>query len=68
MQDGIVMYTTSSITTALGFPKDMWSGRSFVDFVHERVSSNILSIYVVEFLPIILNRVGIYCEPVVDSL
>ncbi|XP_064076308.1 period circadian protein [Vanessa tameamea] len=36
MQDGIVMYTTTSITTALGFPKDMWLGRSFIDFVHPR--------------------------------
>ncbi|XP_045784811.1 period circadian protein isoform X2 [Maniola jurtina] len=36
LQDGIVMYTTSSITTALGFPKDMWIGRSFIDFVHQR--------------------------------
>ncbi|CAH2103778.1 unnamed protein product [Euphydryas editha] len=36
MQDGILMYTTSSITTALGFPKDMWLGRSFIDFVHPK--------------------------------
>ncbi|XP_030039622.2 period circadian protein isoform X2 [Manduca sexta] len=36
MHDGIVMYTTSSLTTTLGFPKDMWIGRSFIDFVHPR--------------------------------
>ncbi|CAG9558553.1 unnamed protein product [Danaus chrysippus] len=36
MQDGVVMFTTSSIVTALGFPKDMWIGRSFIDFVHPR--------------------------------
>ncbi|XP_038216692.1 period circadian protein isoform X2 [Zerene cesonia] len=36
MQDGIVMYTTSSLTNTLGFPKDMWIGRSFIDFVHAR--------------------------------
>ncbi|CAH0716461.1 unnamed protein product, partial [Brenthis ino] len=36
MQDGVVMYTASSITTALGFPKDMWIGRSFIDFVHPK--------------------------------
>lgn len=38
MHDGVVMYATSSLTTTLGFPKDMWIGRSFIDFVHPRVS------------------------------
>eukprot|EP00092_Neocalanus_flemingeri_P023959 GFUD01025990.1.p1 GENE.GFUD01025990.1~~GFUD01025990.1.p1 ORF type:complete len:1325 (+),score=327.53 GFUD01025990.1:258-4232(+) len=32
--DGMVMHTTSSLTTVLGYPKDMWVGRSFIDFVH----------------------------------
>ncbi|XP_072931109.1 period circadian protein-like isoform X2 [Epargyreus clarus] len=36
MNDGVVMYTTASITTILGFPKEMWIGRSFLDFVHTR--------------------------------
>ncbi|KPJ06374.1 Period circadian protein [Papilio machaon] len=36
MQDGVVMYTTSSLTSTLGFPKGMWVGRSFIDFVHPR--------------------------------
>ncbi|KAI5641388.1 PAS domain-containing protein [Phthorimaea operculella] len=36
MHDGVVMYTTSSLTSCLGFPKDMWIGRSFIDFVHAR--------------------------------
>ncbi|XP_063837782.1 period circadian protein [Ostrinia nubilalis] len=36
MHDGVVMYTTSSLTATLGFPKDMWVGRSFIDFVHPR--------------------------------
>ncbi|XP_053623942.1 period circadian protein isoform X3 [Plodia interpunctella] len=36
MHDGVVMYTTSTLTTTLGFPKDMWIGRSFIDFVHPR--------------------------------
>jgi len=34
MHDGIVLYTTPSITDVLGFPRDMWLGRSFIDFVH----------------------------------
>ncbi|XP_067005842.2 period circadian protein isoform X2 [Anabrus simplex] len=36
MHDGKVMYTTASITDVLGFPKDMWLGRSFIDFVHPK--------------------------------
>lgn len=36
MYDGVVLYTTPSLTAALGFPKDMWLGRSFIDFVHPK--------------------------------
>ncbi|XP_076618430.1 period circadian regulator isoform X2 [Colletes latitarsis] len=36
MHDGLVLYTTSSICTALGYPKDAWIGRSFIDYVHPK--------------------------------
>ncbi|XP_050510213.1 period circadian protein isoform X2 [Diabrotica virgifera virgifera] len=36
MYDGVVLYTTPSLTTVLGFAKDMWLGRSFIDFVHPK--------------------------------
>ncbi|CAG4929823.1 unnamed protein product [Parnassius apollo] len=36
MHNGVVLYTTSSVTTTLGFPKDMWIGKTFIDFVHPR--------------------------------
>lgn len=36
MADGIVLYTTPSITNSLEFPRDMWLGRSFIDFVHPK--------------------------------
>lgn len=36
MHDGVVLYNTPTITDALGFPKDMWLGRSFIDFVHPK--------------------------------
>nr|Q17062.1 RecName: Full=Period circadian protein [Antheraea pernyi]AAA64675.1 period clock protein homolog [Antheraea pernyi] len=36
MHDGVVLYATASLTSTLGFPKDMWVGRSFIDFVHPR--------------------------------
>ncbi|XP_017791381.1 PREDICTED: period circadian protein [Habropoda laboriosa] len=36
MHDGLVLYTTPSICTALGYPKDAWIGRSFIDYVHPK--------------------------------
>uniref|UniRef100_A0A7G3A994 Period circadian protein n=5 Tax=Lutzomyia TaxID=252607 RepID=A0A7G3A994_LUTLO len=36
MHDGVVLFTTPSITDSLGFPRDMWLGRSFIDFVHPK--------------------------------
>ncbi|VEN49803.1 unnamed protein product [Callosobruchus maculatus] len=36
MYDGVVLYTTANLTAVLGFPKDMWLGRSFIDFVHPK--------------------------------
>ncbi|XP_015432079.1 PREDICTED: period circadian protein [Dufourea novaeangliae] len=36
MHDGLVLYTTPSICTALAYPKDAWIGRSFIDYVHPR--------------------------------
>lgn len=36
MYDGVVVFTTPTITESLGFPRDMWLGRSFIDFVHPK--------------------------------
>jgi hypothetical protein len=36
MQDGMVVFTTPTISDVMGFPKDMWLGRSFIDFVHPK--------------------------------
>lgn len=36
LNDGMVLQTTTTITAVLGFPKDMWHGRSFIDFVHSK--------------------------------
>lgn len=36
MHDGVVLYTTPTLTDVLGFPRDMWLGRSFIDFVHPK--------------------------------
>lgn len=34
LYDGQVTHTTPSMTAVLGYPKDMWVGRSFIDFVY----------------------------------
>jgi len=34
LHNGMVMQTTPSITSLLGYPKDMLVGRSFIDFLH----------------------------------
>jgi len=36
LNDGKVLYTTPTLSDALGFPKDMWVGRSFIDFIHKK--------------------------------
>ncbi|KAK5646027.1 hypothetical protein RI129_004491 [Pyrocoelia pectoralis] len=36
MYDGIVLYTSPSLTPLLGFPKNMWLGRLFSDFLHPK--------------------------------
>lgn len=36
MHDGLVLYTTPSISTALGYLKDAWIGHSFIDYVHPK--------------------------------
>lgn len=60
MHDGIVLFTTPTITDSLGFPRDMWLGRSFIDFVHPKdratFASQITSGAVVPFSD---NRSGI---------
>lgn len=43
MHDGIVLFTTPTITDSLGFPRDMWLGRSFIDFVHPKDRSTFAS-------------------------
>ncbi|KAF3424501.1 hypothetical protein E2986_09254 [Frieseomelitta varia] len=36
MHDGLVLYTTPSICTALGYSKDAWIGRSFINYVYPK--------------------------------
>jgi len=36
MQDGMVVFTTPNISDVVGFPMDMWLGRSLIDFVHPK--------------------------------
>lgn len=36
MHDGVILFTSPNITKSLGYPRDMWLGRSFIDFVHPK--------------------------------
>ncbi|XP_063234091.1 period circadian protein isoform X2 [Bacillus rossius redtenbacheri] len=36
MHNGTILCTSASLTDVLGFPKDMWLGRFFIDFVHPK--------------------------------
>jgi period circadian protein len=36
MQDDMVIFTTPTISDVVGFPKDMWLGRYFIDFVYPK--------------------------------
>lgn len=45
MHDGVVLFTTPHITDSLGFPRDMWLGRSFIDFVHPKDRSVSIHLY-----------------------
>lgn len=34
MINGIIINTSDSIYQSMGYPKNMWQGRSFIDFIH----------------------------------
>ncbi|XP_057342123.1 period circadian protein isoform X2 [Microplitis mediator] len=34
LNDGLILYSSSSLQTALGYPKNSWLGCSFIDFIH----------------------------------
>lgn len=36
MEDGLVLYITPGLTDVLGYPKDMWIGRSLIDLIHPK--------------------------------
>ena len=43
MNNGIVIHTTPSLSDVLGYPKDMWIGRSLIDFVHPKDREHFIS-------------------------
>lgn len=61
MYDGIVLFTSPTITESLGFPKDMWLGRSFIDFVHPKDRHTFAS-QISSGVPFAENKSG-FCLP-----
>lgn len=57
MQDGVVLYTTPSITETLGYPRDMWLGKSFINFVHPKDRSTFAS-QITTGIPIATSKCG----------
>lgn len=57
MQDGVVLYTTPSITDILGYPRDMWLGKSFINFVHPKDRSTFAS-QITTGIPIATSKCG----------
>ena len=49
VEDGAVIQTTASLTSILGYPEDMWIGRSFTDFMHEKEGKYILHLTKLDF-------------------
>lgn len=39
LHDGLVLHSTASLETALGYSKDAWLGRSFIDYIHPKDQS-----------------------------
>ncbi|XP_031621242.1 period circadian protein isoform X2 [Contarinia nasturtii] len=50
MHDGVILSTTANLTDSLGFPKDIWLGRAFIEFIHPKdrptFASQITSSYI----------------------
>lgn len=61
MLDGVILYTTPNIKDVLGYPRDMWMGRSFIDLVHPEDRSTFAS-YITSWvaLPHEQNKCEIY--------
>ncbi|KAK0166793.1 hypothetical protein PV327_004276, partial [Microctonus hyperodae] len=39
LHDGLILHSTASLETALGYSKDAWTGRSFIDYIHPKDQS-----------------------------
>lgn len=59
MHDGLIVNTSNSIHKSMGYPKDMWQGRSFIDFIHSKDRISFIS-YVTSVLtdPCTISRRG----------
>lgn len=42
MHDGLVLYTTPSIYTILGYTKNAWVGQSFIGYVHPKDKATLI--------------------------
>lgn len=61
MNDGLIINTSNSIQKSMGYPKYMWQGRSFIDFIHPKDHISFIS-YVTSVLtdPCTISRQGMF--------
>jgi hypothetical protein len=63
MNDGLIIKTSKSIQKNMGYTRDMWQGRSFVDFIHHKDRVSFIS-YVTSVLtdPYIVSKQGMFYQ------
>lgn len=61
MNDGLIINTSKSIQKNMGYPRDMWQGRSFIDFIHPKDRLTFIS-YVTSVLtdPYTISKLGMF--------
>lgn len=61
MNNGIVVNTSNNIYQSMGYPKNLWQGRSFIDFIHPEDRESFIS-YVTSVLtdPSTILRKGMF--------
>jgi period circadian protein len=61
MNDGLIINTSNSIQKNMGYPKDMYQGRSFVDLIHPNDRISFIS-YVTSVLtdPYTVSKQGMF--------
>lgn len=66
MTNGLIINISNSIQKSMGYPKDMWQDRSFIDFIHPNDRMTFVS-YMTSILtdPCTISRGGMFIEYII---